>query len=98
MKNWIYVAFACALVMTPAKAADNVIDVATLKCSDIGKMDQAAIGTFITWIDGYLGGKADDTKFDIGRFQKSADTVDKICKDPPDEGVLSAFKEAETNG
>lgn len=95
MKKWIVLAFACTAVMTPAKAADNIIDIGTLKCADVEKMDQAAIGTFITWIDGFLGGKADDTKFDIGRFQKSADEVDKICKDHPDEGILSAFKEAD---
>jgi hypothetical protein len=97
MKKWVLLAFTSMLLATPVKAADNVIDVSTLKCADIEKMDQAAIGTFITWIDGFLGGKADDTKFDIGRFQKDADAVDKICKDHPDEGVLSAFKEAENN-
>ncbi len=95
MKKWLFLAFSCAVAVTPAKA-DNVVDISTLKCSEIEKMDQAAVGTFITWIDGYLGGRAEDTKFDIGRFQKSATAVDKICAAHPDEGILSAFKEADT--
>jgi hypothetical protein len=27
------------------------------------------IGLILSWIDGYLGGRADDTRFDIERFE-----------------------------
>ena len=92
MKNWFLLAFAGVMFMTPAKAA-SVIDIATLKCGDVEKMDQAAIIQLISWIDGYLGGRAEDTRFDSDRLAKNSDAADKVCQANPDEGIISVFKE-----
>jgi hypothetical protein len=94
MKNSISLAFLSALLLTPAYAAP-VIDVATLKCSDFEKMSPAAAGAVMSWIDGYMGGRAEDTRMDVDRLQQNADAAQKICNTDPSQGILSVLKDVE---
>lgn len=85
-------AFAPAL---PASAES--LDISTLKCSDLADMKAEEVGMLLAWIDGYLGGQADDTRLDLDRFNANADAAAKTCEAEPDTGLLTALKDAENS-
>lgn len=85
-----------ALAALPAMPASaESLDIATLKCRDIADMKTEEVGMLLAWIDGYLGGQADDTRLDLDRFNANADAAAKTCEAEPDTGLLTALKDAE---
>lgn len=86
----------CAAIATFAPAAAETLDIATLKCSDIADSKPEEIGVVLAWIDGYLGGRADDTRFDLDRFSDDADAAAKACEDDPNAALLTIIKDAES--
>ena len=96
MKRHFYLPLACLLVAASVKAASaEVVDIATLRCSDIASMKQDTIIVMLSWMDGYMGGRAEDTRLDWDRLQTNADAADKACQDDPNAGVLSVLKDIE---
>lgn len=87
---------ACAAAGSVPPAAAETLDVATLKCSDIADSKPEDIGVILAWIDGYLGGRADDTRFDLERFSANADAAAKACEDDPNAALLSIIKDADS--
>jgi hypothetical protein len=64
------IALVSSLLTGPVPSAyAETLDIATLKCADIVDSKPEEIGLILSWIDGYLGGRADDTRFDIERFE-----------------------------
>lgn len=86
----------CAAAGLVSPVSAETLDVATLKCSDLADAKPEDIGVMLAWIDGYLGGRADDTRFDIERFSANADAAAKACEDDPNAGLLSIIKDAES--
>lgn len=76
-------------------ATAETVDVATLKCADLKDLKADDIAFVITWIDGYMGGKADDTRFDSDRMSSNVDAAIKACEDDDQQSVLSVLKDAE---
>jgi HdeA/HdeB family len=96
-------ALAVGVVAIPAIAAkaaadEGEVDIATLTCSKLRTMDDHAVGFAVVWIDGYLGGRADDTVFSSSRMKDNAKEVDRVCKDNPNKSVLSILKDYEAKG
>jgi hypothetical protein len=92
-------AFAAAalIAVLPLPASAQTLDISTLKCSDVASMEAEEVGLILAWIDGYLGGRADDTRFDISRFEENGDAAAKACEKDPDSGLLTVLKAAENN-
>lgn len=86
--------FALATLPTVPASAES-LDISTLKCSDLADMKAEEVGMLLAWIDGYLGGQADDTRLDLDRFNANADAAAKTCEAEPDTGLLTALKDAE---
>lgn len=81
--------------LSAAPASAETVDIATLKCSDLADMKPEEGAMILAWIDGYLGGQADDTRLDIDRFNDNADAAAKACADEPDTGILTLLKAAD---
>jgi len=90
-------ATASLIALLPLPAAAQTLDIATLKCSDVASMEAEEVGLILAWIDGYLGGRADDTRFDISRFEENGDEAAKACEKDPDAGLLTVVKAAEND-
>lgn len=96
MKNFVAsLSLAAALAFTAIPANAESIDIATIKCSDIASMDAESVALLLAWTDGFLGGRADDTSFDLNRFNANADDAVKACGEDPSKGLLSILKEAD---
>ena len=74
-------------------AKAEVIDLATVKCSDLGTMSAEDSGFFFTWIHGYFGGQAGDTTMDIDSMEAAGKAIGEYCAANPDVGVLAAVKQ-----
>ena len=90
------IALLSSLLTGPVPSAyAETLDIATLKCADIVDSKPEEIGLILSWIDGYLGGRADDTRFDIERFEDNMDVAAKACEDDPNAGLLTVIKAAD---
>jgi hypothetical protein len=103
MKKHMFVlgaALAACLGSTVAVAQEaNEVDIATLTCKQLQGMDANAVGFAIVWIDGYLGGRADDSVFNLDRMTANAEEVDRQCAKSPTRSVLDIvrkFEESQT--
>jgi len=89
MKPLIYAALLAAL-LAPAAAHAETVDLATVKCSDLGSMSDSD-GTFLfTWLLGYQSGVAGTTTLDLGAMEDVGKNIGEYCAANPDVGVLSA--------
>lgn len=95
MKGIQLVAAASLIWMCSTPASADTIDISTLKCSDIVNMSPEEGALILAWIDGYLGGMADDTRLDMDRFNANADAAGKACEKDPNSGLLTVLKAAE---
>ena len=74
-------------------AKAEVIDLATVKCSDLASMSADDSSFFFTWVHGYFGGQAGDTTMDIGAMEAAGKSIGEYCAANPDVGVLAAVKQ-----
>lgn len=82
-----------ALAAGPALA--NSVDVQTITCADAKKGDAESLVVYLAWIDGFVGGQADDTMLDLDRFNNNIDAAVKLCDAQPSRSLLDVMKEAE---
>ncbi len=81
--------------LLPATASAETLDISTLKCADIIEMSPEDFAIMLAWIDGYLGGRADDTRLDMDRFNSNAEAAGVACEADANAGLLSVLKAAE---
>ena len=82
-------------VLLSASASAETLDISTLKCADIVEMSPEEGAILLAWIDGYLGGRADDTRLDMDRFNSNAESAGEACEADPNAGLLTVLKAAE---
>ena len=80
---------------TVQNAQANTVDISSIKCSDLATYKTEYISFLLIWIDGYLGGRAEDTNFDAERMGNNAEKAIKLCASNQDKGLVTIFKEAE---
>jgi acid stress chaperone HdeB len=93
-KQILAIGLLLAATTLPAKA--EVIDLATVKCSDLADMSAEDSTFFFTWVHGYFGGQAGDTTMDLGAMEAAGTAIGEYCGANPDVGVLTAVKHQPT--
>ena len=90
-KHLLAIGLLIAAGTVSAKA--EVIDLATVKCSDLASMSAEDSSFFFTWIHGYYGGQAGDTTMDLDAMEAAGTAIGEYCGANPDVGVLAAVKQ-----
>ena len=88
--------FALALVAATfaiSQARAEVIDVSTIKCSDLTAMTTDDASYLLIWLHGYFGGKAEDTTIDLKSFETVAGEMCAKCVENPDLGIMTAVQQ-----
>jgi hypothetical protein len=86
----------CATTLVLATTAiAQTADISTITCADLDTMDADGITTLMFWIDGYMGGQADDPTFDLDRLGANIDGAIALCAEGPDRTVLEVLQTAE---
>jgi len=74
---------------SPVVAEEGETDILTLTCAEMETLPPESAGFVLAWIDGYLGGQADDTVLNVSRFQDNVEALKLACKQSPKRSVLS---------
>ena len=77
--------------VTPSRA--EVIDVSTIKCSDLIAMSADEASYLLIWLHGYYGGKAEDTTIDLKSFENVAADMGAKCTESPELGIMTAVQQ-----
>lgn len=75
----------------PAQA--ETIDLATVKCSELGTMDEQGATFMFTWLLGYASGQAGTTTMDLSAMESLGTKIGEYCAKNPEVGLLSAATE-----
>jgi acid stress chaperone HdeB len=90
MKKIMITAALLAMIgAAPAKA--EVIDVSTIKCSDLAAMKADEASYLLIWLHGYFGGKAGDTTIDLAAMEDAGKAIGEKCAENPDLGLMTAI-------
>jgi acid stress chaperone HdeB len=95
LKKLAVVAFATVIFAAPLRA--EVIDLSTVKCSDIAKMSDEEGSYLMIWLHGYYGGKAGDTTLDTDSFEAAGKTIGESCATNPELGLMTVINQMEAN-
>jgi acid stress chaperone HdeB len=71
----------------------EVIDLSTIKCSDIAKMSEEEGSYLMIWLHGYYGGKAGDTTMDTDSFESSGKAIGDACAESPELGLMTVINQ-----
>lgn len=82
------------LLSAPAAFAEST-DIAAITCGDLAAMPPESIAMVLTWIDGYMGGAAEDTSFDVERLQANIDGATTACSADPAATLMDVLHTAE---
>lgn len=69
-------AFSLAAAL-PTRA--EVIEMSTIKCSDIATMNADDGGALLIWLHGHYGGKVGDTTIDMEPFEAAGKDIGDAC-------------------
>ena len=83
----ILVAFGCV------SARAEVVDVSTVKCSELLKMSKEDVSYLLIWLHGYYGGKAGDTTIDLAALEANGTAIGEKCGANPDLGLMTAIQQ-----
>lgn len=89
---------AAALSCLGGAASAQPVDIATLTCADLTTLDAEAIAIVFYWLDGYVGGQAEDTSFDLQRLLANMEGSKKLCDQDPSSTVMDVVIQAESDG
>ena len=92
MKKIILAMTAWALIGGVSARAE-VIDVSTVKCSELLKMSKDDVSYLLIWLHGYYGGKAGDTTIDLAALEANGSLIGEKCGANPDLGLMTAIQQ-----
>jgi acid stress chaperone HdeB len=92
MKKLLGLATLAATLSTlPAHA--EVIDVSTVKCSELATMKPEEASYLFIWLHGYFGGQAGDTTIDLGAMEAVGTAIGEKCAANPELGLMTAIQQ-----
>lgn len=92
MKSFVLAAVAAAAFVSPALA--DKIDMGAATCKEYTSLASADLGTYLTWLDGYMSAKSGDTVMDTDAMTALGTKLMEACKASPDEKILPAIDAA----
>lgn len=97
LKNIALAAGLLVITSLPASlpAQAEVIDLSTIKCSDIAKMNTDEGSYLMVWLHGYYGGKAGDTTMDTESFEAAGKDIGEACAQNPELGLMTVMNQLE---
>ncbi len=94
MGKTVLIAALAAMTFGGASQAQT-LDIATVTCTDVAQMPSDALAKMLFWIDGYMGGAAQDSGYDEARLQANIDAAVGMCAETPDATLMDVLDKAE---
>jgi acid stress chaperone HdeB len=80
---------------TFAKA--EIVDLSTVKCSELGTMSDEEGQFLMVWLYGYYGGKAGDTTIDTESGDGVGKAIGEACAAAPEVGIMPVIDQLIAN-
>lgn len=91
----IFVSAVVVVLAVSGMARAQTLDVGTVTCTDVAQMPTDALVKLLFWIDGYMGGAAQDQNYDEERLQGNIDSAVSLCAESPDATLMDVLDKAE---
>ena len=86
-------AAAILILANSVSARAEVVDVSTIKCSEVLEMPKDEMSYVLIWLHGYYGGKAGDTTIDLASFADIGTAIGEKCGQNPKLGLMTAIEQ-----
>ncbi len=91
---------ACALALgLSVHASAEGFDVKDMSCGnfmEVAEESEEVAGLLVFWLDGYLSGVTDDTRFDSEIIESLANDLGEACAENPDASLIKTAKDVGT--
>jgi acid stress chaperone HdeB len=94
LKKTLIAASLMAIASFPVRA--ETIDISTVKCSDLAKMNEEEASYLLIWLHGYYGGQANDTTIDLDNFESAGKAIGESCAASPDLGLMTVINQLDS--
>lgn len=91
----IFVVASVVALSVGGMARAQTLDIGTVTCTDVAEMPTDALVKLLFWIDGYMGGAAQDQTYDEERLQGNIDAAVGLCAESPDATLMDVLDKAE---
>lgn len=89
------IAACCAVLAFSTPVQAEVVDVSTIKCSDLATMSEDEASYVLIWLHGYYGGKSEDTTIDLEGFTAQGTEIGTKCAESPELGLMTVVQQLE---
>ncbi|WP_159082459.1 HdeA/HdeB family chaperone [Paragemmobacter aquarius] len=73
----------------------GTFDVSKVTCGELTALPEDQMNKLLFWMDGYMGGAAEDVTYDDERLQQNMDAALSACGGTPDATVMELLDKAE---
>lgn len=73
----------------------GTFDVSKVTCAELTALPEDQLNKLLFWMDGYMGGAAEDVTYDDARLQANIDAALSTCAETPDASVMDLLDKAE---
>lgn len=94
MKKFFMAALVAAFLCVPAiaSAEDDVQDVSKVTCKELLDADQNSMAMMLSWIDGYMSAKSNNTLISNAWMEKLGEHIGTYCSANPNKTIMDAME------
>ena len=98
MKKSLLAALITATLCIPAVAsADDETDMAKITCKEFLSAGESEMGLMLTWIDGYMSARSDNTMMSKAWMEKLGAHMASFCSSNPGKTIMDAMNAVPSN-
>ena len=98
MKKSLLAALVAATLCIPAVAsADDETDMAKITCKEFLSAGESEMGLMLTWIDGYMSARSDNTMVSKAWMEKLGAQMASFCSSNPGKTIMDAMNAVPSN-
>ncbi len=91
MRGIRIVAAAVALMVSPALAADQVLQLSTMTCKQFVEAPKDSIGVILTWMMGYLQDADEPAEINFTKMEDLGKKLKTYCDKSPSHALMTAL-------
>ncbi len=91
MKKFLFAAILAAMLTVPTFAQAEDVDMAKLPCKEFLNAGKD-MGLLLTWIDGYMSAKSDNTMMSDAWMEKLGKHMGEYCSKNPNHTIMQAME------
>ena len=92
MKKILMALFLAGVLCAPIASMAENVDMAKVSCKDFMESGKDGMGMMLTWIDGYMSAKSDNTVMSEEWMEKLGTHMGTYCAKNPQKTIMAAIE------